>query len=52
MMLLGTPFDRQSAFASFAQLKAGPLVIGSDRYYNSKAPARRTSTALCRAGHL
>jgi hypothetical protein len=27
----------EAAFASFARLKAGPLVIGSDGFYNSNS---------------
>jgi len=33
----GTPAEIEAAFASFAQLKAGPLVIGSDAFYNSNS---------------
>lgn len=33
----GNEAEMEAAFASFAQLKAGPLVIGSDGFYNSNS---------------
>jgi putative ABC transport system substrate-binding protein len=33
----GTEAEIEAAFAGFAQLKAGPLVIGSDGFYNAKS---------------
>jgi putative tryptophan/tyrosine transport system substrate-binding protein len=33
----GTEAEIEAAFAGFAQLKAGPLVIGADAFYNAKS---------------